>query len=452
MFEGLTERLDGVVQRLRGMHKLSEENISDALRDVRMALLEADVNVGVVKEFIAEIRELALGMETAPGLTPGQSFIKIVHERLTDLLGGETVPVAFADRGPTVILMTGLQGSGKTTTTAKLARFISKQGYTPMVVSADVYRPAAMDQLATLAKGLDLPLFPASPTMKPAAIVKDALAAMGREGANVLLIDTAGRLHIDDTLMNELDEIRRIATPAEILFVADSMTGQDAVTVAKAFHERIGMTGVILTKLDGDTRGGAALSVKKVTGAPIKFMGVGEKVEQFETFHPERMASRILGMGDVLSLIEQAQENIDQKQAEKQARKMLDASFDLNDFLDQIRMVRKMGPLDQLLKMMPGMGQAIKDAPIPGPAEIGQIEAIICSMTTRERAQPGLINTSRKRRIAAGSGTAINDVNKLLRQFQKSKKMMKSFGKMSKKMKGRPDMPNNPFGELGMGG
>ncbi|MBF0171315.1 MAG: signal recognition particle protein, partial [Nitrospinae bacterium] len=304
---------------------------------------------------------------------------------------------------------------------------------------------------ATLAASLELPLFPATPAMKPSAIVTEALAAMGREGANVLLIDTAGRLHIDDTLMEELSEIRRLANPTEILFVADAMTGQDAVTVARAFHERIGMTGVVLTKLDGDTRGGAALSVKKVTGAPIKFMGVGEKVEAFETFHPERMASRILGMGDVLTLIEQAQQNIDQKQAETQARKMLDASFDLTDFLEQIRMVRKMGPLDQLMKLIPGMGAAIKDAPIPGPAEIGQIEAIICSMTLKERAQPGLINTSRKRRIAAGSGTSINDVNKLLRQFQKSRKMMKSFGKMSKKLKGRPDMPN-PFAGLGMGG
>lgn len=445
MFENLSERLGGVVNRLRGLHKLTEDNVSEALREVRMALLEADVNVGVVRDFVSAVRKEALGTKTAPGLTPGQHMIKIVHDKLVDFLGGETEAINFADRGPTVILMNGLQGSGKTTSSAKLARQIMKQGYRPMMVSVDIYRPAAMDQLKVLGEQHDIPVYDATPDMKPGDICRRALDSMKENNANVLLVDTAGRLHVDEDMMAELEEIKKVINPSETLFVADTMTGQDAVNVAKAFNERIGMTGVILTKLDGDTRGGAALSIKKVTGAPIKFVGVGEKVDQFEPFHPDRMASRILGMGDVLTLIEKAQENIDQKKAEAQAKKMLTASFDLNDFLDQLQMIKKMGPLDQLMKMIPGAGNAMKNVNYD-PEELTRTEAIISSMTLKERAQPGIINTSRKRRIAMGSGSDVVEVNKLLKNFQKTKKMMKSFGKM----KGKKNM-SNPLAGFGLG-
>lgn len=444
MFEGLSDRLEGVVQRFRGLNKLTEENVSDAAREVRLALLEADVNIGVVKEFVAGIRKEALGVKTMPGLTPGQSLIKIVHEKLTELLGGDTATICFADRGHTVILMTGLQGSGKTTTTAKLAQFIRKQGYQPMLVSTDVYRPAAMEQLKILAQTIEAPYYDANVEMKPVDICKKALASMNNEKANVLIVDTAGRLHIDDDMMAELAQIKAVVNPSEILFVADSMTGSDAVTAAKAFNDQIGMTGVVLTKLDGDTRGGAALSIKKVTGAPIKFAGIGEKLDQFEIFHPERIASRIMGMGDVLTLIEKAQENIDQKKAEAQAQKMLSARFDLNDFLDQLQMIKKMGPIEELLKMIPGASASLKNQPMD-PYEMVRVEAIINSMTQKERSQPGLINTSRKRRIARGSGMEIVDINKLLKNFQKSKKLMKNMGRM----KGRKGMAD-PLAGLGL--
>lgn len=446
MFENLSGRLEGVVKRLRGLNRLTEDNVSEALREVRLALLEADVNAGVVREFISEVRAEALGTKTAPGLTPGQHMIKAVHDRLVELFGGGTAEINFARRGPTVILMNGLQGSGKTTSTAKLAKRIQKQGYRPMMVSVDVYRPAAMEQLKVLGADHGILVHEAAPDQKPADIVKGALDALGRENANVLLVDTAGRLHVDDDMMAELAGIKEIINPDEILFVSDAMTGQDAVNAAKAFNERIGMTGVILTKLDGDTRGGAALSIKKVTGAPIKFAGVGEKVDQFEPFHPDRMASRVLGMGDVLSLIERAQENMDQKKAEAQARKMLSASFDLNDFLEQLQMIKKMGPLDQIMKMIPGMGSAMKNAG-PDPGELARVEAIISSMTLKERAQPGIINSSRKRRIARGSGTDIIEVNRLLKNFQKTKKMMKSLGRGGKRKRSMMD----PFAGLGFG-
>ncbi len=445
MFENLSDKFEGVVKRLQGLHKLTEENVSEALRDVRMALLEADVNLGVVKEFIADIGKEALGTRTAPGINPGQHMIKIVHDRLVDILGGELSEFTFAERGPTVALMTGLQGSGKTTSAAKLAKWILKQGYRPMLVPADVYRPAAIEQLKVLGEQLDIPVFNSTTEMKPVDICKQALASMSKHNANVLLVDTAGRLHIDDTMMEELKDIRNAVNPTEILFVADTMTGQDAVNVAKTFNEIIGMTGVILTKLDGDTRGGAALSIKNVTGVPIKFVGVGEKIDEFEPFYPDRLAGRILGMGDVLSLVEKAQENIDQKKAEKQAAKMMSAQFDLNDFLEQLQMIKKMGPVDELMKMIPGMGSAMKNAS-PDPEELVRVEAIISSMTLKERAQPGMINTSRKRRIARGSGLDLVEVNKLLKNFQKMKKMMKSFGKK----KGNKSMMN-PFAGLGMG-
>ncbi len=450
MFEGLNDRLEGVVKTIKGLHKLTEENISTATRDVRMALLEADVNVAVVKEFIAGVKEELIGEKTSAGIDPGQHFIKVVHDKLVEILGGQSAEIEFSQKGPTIILMTGLQGSGKTTTTAKLARWISKKGYTPMVVSVDVYRPAAMDQLKILAGELDIALYDADPGMAPVDTLKKAIKAMDHEKANVLLVDTAGRLHIDTAMMDELKLIKKAVKPTETLFVADSMTGQDAVTVAGSFNETIGMTGVVLTKLDGDTRGGAALSIKKVTGAPIKFVGVGEKLDQLEAFHPDRAASRILGMGDVMTLIEKAQDNIDQKQARVQANKMLSANFDLNDFLEQLQMIKKMGPLDQLMKMIPGASAMMKSKEVaPDPDELVRVEAIINSMTLKERARPGLVNTSRKRRIARGSGTQITDVNNLLRQFQKTRKMMKGIGKMSgKNKKGMA----NPLAEFGLGG
>ena len=446
MFDGLSGRLEGVVNRLRGMHKLTEENVAEAAREVRMALLEADVNIKVVKEFVAEIRKEALGVKTASGISPGQHLVKIVHEKLTELLGGETAEINFSEKGPTTILMTGLQGSGKTTSSAKLAVVIKKLGYQPMLVSTDIYRPAAMEQLKVLAESIEMPLYNATPDMKPSAICKKALAAMAGEKANVLIVDTAGRLHVDDEMMKELSEIKSIVSPSEIMFVADSMTGADAVTVAKSFNDQIGMTGVILTKLDGDTRGGAALSIKEVTGTPIKFAGIGEKIDQFEPFHPERVASRILGMGDVLTLIEKAQENIDEKKAAAQAQKLFSARFDLNDFLEQLQMIKNMGPLDQLMKLIPGMSGALKNNEMD-PYEMIRVEAIINSMTLKERAQPGMINSSRKRRIARGSGFEINDVNKLLKNFQKSRKLMKNMGRM----KGRKGM-DSALGGLGLGG
>ncbi|VAX15879.1 Signal recognition particle protein Ffh [hydrothermal vent metagenome] len=445
MFEGLHDRFEGVVNRLKGLHKLTDENVGEALREVRIALLEADVNVGVVKEFIASIKSEALGVKTIRGVNPGQQIIKIVHDGLIDILGGETVNLQMSERGPTVILMTGLQGSGKTTSTAKLARFVAKQGYNPMMVSTDIYRPAALEQLKVLGEQIQIPVFEATADMAPLQIVRGAVKELKNKDANVLIVDTAGRLHIDDEMMDELKQIKDELKPEEILFVADSMTGQDAVTTAGAFNEKIGMTGVILTKLDGDTRGGAALSIKKVTGAPIKFMGLGEKIEPIEPFHPERIAGRILGMGDVLTLVEKAQENIDEKKAEAQALKMMSATFDLSDFLEQLKMIKKMGPLDQIMKMIPGMSGALKGVDLD-PYELTRTEAIITSMTLKERTSPGIINSSRKRRIARGSGTEMLEVNRVLKNFQKSKKMMRNMGKM-KKGKGKGA---NPFEGMGL--
>ncbi|HJM82577.1 MAG TPA: signal recognition particle protein [Nitrospinota bacterium] len=439
MLEGLSQRFEGVVKRLQGLHKLTEENVSDAMREVRIALLEADVNISVVKDFIANVKSLALGMETIPGVQPGQQIVKIVHENLIQVLGGDTANLNLTGRGSTVILMTGLQGSGKTTTTAKLAAMLKKQGYRPLMVSADVYRPAAIEQLGVLGEQIDVPTIKTTTDMNPEEIGRAALEEMTQLNANVLLVDTAGRLAIDEQMMNELSKLKDILQPKEILFVADSMTGQDAVNTARAFNEQIGMTGVILTKMDGDIRGGAALSIKKVTGTPIKFIGVGEKTSQFEQFHPDRIAGRILGMGDVLSLVEKAQENLSQKDAEKQANKVLTATFNLSDFLQQLKMVRDMGPLDQLMKMIPGLGGALKDAELDE-YELIRTEAIINSMTMKERGQPGIINSSRKRRISRGSGVEVQDVNKLLKNFQKSKKMMKNLTKM-KKNKGKMDFP-----------
>ncbi|MBI4829112.1 MAG: signal recognition particle protein [Nitrospinae bacterium] len=445
MFEGLSDRFQGVVRRMQGLHKLSEDNVAEALREARLALLEADVNVAVVKDFIAEAKEQALGAATIAGVHPGQQMIKIVHDKMVDILGGDTAKLALAERGPTVILMTGLQGSGKTTTTVKLARLLQKQGRRPLLVSADVYRPAAIAQLKTLGGQADVPVMDTHAGMDPVDIAKKALDALSAAGANTLLVDTAGRLHIDGEMMAELRAMRDALNPDEILFVADSMTGQDAVTTAKAFQDQVGMTGVVLTKLDGDTRGGAALSIKKITGAPVKFVGVGEKIDQIEPFHPQRVAGRILGMGDVLTLVEKAQENIDQKQAQAQAVKMLNADFNLGDFLEQLRMIKSMGPLDQLMKMIPGLGAQLKSADLD-PDELTRVEAIISSMTLKERAQPGIINTSRKRRIARGSGMDVVEVNRMLKNFQKTRKMMKNFGKLAKGARGQ-----NPLAGLGLG-
>jgi len=444
MLEGLTGKFSGIVRRLQGLHKLSEENIAESLREVRMALLEADVNISVVKEFIAEARQRAVGMETIKGVHPGQQLVKIVHDLLVETLGGESADLAMSPRGITVILMTGLQGCGKTTTTAKLAKHLVKKGYRPMMVSTDVYRPAAIEQLRILGEKNNIPVFDAGGEMDPVKIAR--MAASTPLGVNALLVDTAGRLHIDDGMMEELIRIKAEVEPDEILFVADSMTGQDAVSTAKAFNDRVGMTGVVLTKLDGDTRGGAALSVKKVTGAPVKFAGVGEKIENLEKFHPDRLAGRILGMGDVLSLVEQAQDNIDQAQAQEQAKKMINATFNLGDFLEQLKMIKKMGPLDQLVKMIPGMSESFKGADLDG-GELVMTEAIISSMTLKERAQPGIINGSRKRRIARGSGVEVADVNKLLKTFQKTKKMMKNMGKIKSKGKSPLGFPG-----FGLGG
>ena len=427
MFDQLESRLSGALKKIRGLSRLTESNMSDALKEVRLALLEADVSLPVVKGFIEAVKAESKGESVHKSLAPGQQIIKIVHQQLVELLGGENVGIKRAEKGPTIILMAGLQGSGKTTTTAKLALHLSKEGLKPMMVSADVYRPAAREQLAVLGQQLDIPVFKAEGLNDPVKIVKAFLKEAKKESANALIIDTAGRLQVDDEMMVELEKIRKAVNPTEVLFVADAMTGQQAANVAETFHKRTELTGVILTKLDGDARGGAALSVKSVTGCPIKFSGTGEKPEQFEVFHPDRMAQRILGMGDVLSLIEKVEEASDKEESERLARKMTSGSFDLNDFVDQIKMIRGMGPLDQVMGMIPGLkmpaGADMDDS------ELNKIEAIINSMTKEERQTYTVINGSRKLRIAEGSGMEVPDVNRLLKQFVKMKKMMKNFKK-----------------------
>jgi len=427
MFDQLESRLSGALKKIRGLSRLTESNMSDALKEVRLALLEADVSLPVVKDFIEKVKSEAKGEAVHKSLAPGQQIIKIVHQQLVELLGGETVGIKRAEKGPTIILMAGLQGSGKTTSTAKLALHLSKEGLKPMIVSADVYRPAAREQLAVLGEQLDIPVFKAEGLDDPVKIVKAFLKEAKKESANALIIDTAGRLQVDDEMMVELEKIRKAVKPTEVLFVADAMTGQQAANVAETFHKRTELTGVILTKLDGDARGGAALSVKTVTGCPIKFSGIGEKPEQFEVFHPDRMAQRILGMGDVLSLIEKVEEASDKEESERLAKKMTSGSFDLNDFVDQIKMIRGMGPLDQVMGMIPGLkmpaGADMDDS------ELNKIEAIINSMTKEERQTYTVINGSRKLRIAEGSGMEVPDVNRLLKQFVKMKKMMKNFKK-----------------------
>ncbi len=439
MFENLTDKLQRVFKNLRGEGKLTAENMEQALREIRMALLEADVHFKVVKELIANIREKAMGEEVLTALSPSQQVIKIVRDELVKILGSHHSRLRFSNDPPTSILIVGLQGSGKTTTTGKLARWLSKNGHDPLMVSVDVYRPAARKQLAVIARQVNLPVYEGKPEEEkdPVQLARSARIQAVQSGKDVVLVDTAGRLHIDDELMEELARLKELLRPTEILFVADAMTGQDAVRSAAEFHKRLGVTGVILTKMDGDARGGAALSIRQVTGQPLKFVGVGEKLDALEPFHPDRMASRILGMGDVLSLIEKVEEQIDQKQAEQMQRKILDNEFTLEDFRDQLKQLRRLGPLESLLKMMPEIGplKGMRDVEVDE-KELTRVVAIIDSMTPQERRNHMIINGSRRRRIAKGSGTTVQEVNRLLKQYGQARKMMRSLtgGFMGKRM------------------
>lgn len=433
-FEGLADRLQGTIQKIRGKGKVNEADVKEMMREVKLALLEADVNFKVVREFVKRVSERAVGQEVLKSLTPGQQVIKVVKEELTDLMGGEQSKIAVANRPPTVILMVGLQGAGKTTTTGKLANLLRKKyNRKPLLVAADIYRPAAIKQLETLGKQLDMPVFSLGDQVSPVEIAKQAIEKAKEEHLDYVLIDTAGRLHIDEALMTELQEVKEVAKPDEIFLVVDSMTGQSAVDVAGSFNEQLGLTGVVLTKLDGDTRGGAALSIRSVTNTPIKFVGLGEKLDALEVFHPERMASRILGMGDVLTLIEKAQANVDEAKAKELEQKLRTQSFTFDDFLEQLGQVRNMGPLDDLLKMLPGANKmkGLDNLSIDE-KQIGHVEAIIKSMTANEKKNPEIINAARRRRIAKGSGTTIQEVNRLLKQFEEMKKMMKQMTNMQK--------------------
>jgi signal recognition particle subunit SRP54 len=425
MFESLSSRLGGVFGQLRSKGRLSEDDVNAALREVRIALLEADVSLVVVKTFIARVKERAIGAEVRKSLTPGQQVIKIVHEELIVTLGDEAVPLKRPAAPPQVILMVGLQGSGKTTTAAKLAKHLKGKGKRPMLVAADLQRPAAIDQLETLGRKIGVPVY-AERKGKPARVVKAGLKAARDERANVVIIDTAGRLQIDTDLMKELAAVKKIANPDDTLLVVDAMTGQEAVNVAQGFAEYTDITGLILTKIDGDARGGAAISAREVTGVPVKFVGTGETIGDLDVFYPDRMASRILGMGDVMSLIEKAEETYDQEEAERAAEKMLNATFDLEDFLEQFQQIKKMGPLQQLVGMLPGAGAALQDVQVDD-KQLARVEAIIRSMTPSERRNPKSINGSRKRRIATGSGTRPQDVNGVLKQFSQAQKMMKAM-------------------------
>lgn len=432
MFENLTDRLEGVFKKLRGHGKLTEENIQEAMQEVRRALLEADVNFKVVKDFIAAVTEKAVGQEVLSSLSPGQQVIKIVHGELVELLGSKTESLRLDGKQPVTIMLAGLQGSGKTTTAAKLASRLQKQGRTPFLVPADLYRPAAIEQLHVLGEQVGVPVYGSTPEDNPVEISRRALAEAVDKKYDTVIIDTAGRLHVDEALMDELKQISSAVALSEILFVADAMTGQDAVTVADKFNSDLEITGVVLTKMEGDARGGSALSVKKVTGKPIKFVGVGEGVDALDVFHPDRTASRILGMGDMLSLIEKAESVVDQKKAKSLAKKIRKNAFTLEDFLDQIQQIKKMGNLEQLMGMIPGVNKLkqLKDAPKPDEKELGKTEAIIRSMTLKERQNYMIINASRRVRIAKGSGTSVNEVNRVLKSYSMMLKMMK-------KMKGK---------------
>lgn len=430
-FESLSNRLQNVFSKLRGKGKVTEDDLNEAMREVRLALLEADVNFKVVKDFIAKVKEKALGLDVSKSFTPGMVVIDIVNKELTELMGGSQSKLAKANKPPTVIMMAGLQGAGKTTTSGKLAKLLQKGNHKPLLVACDIYRPAAIKQLQVLGEQINAPVFALGDQTSPVEIARQSLQFAKDNNNDYVIIDTAGRLHIDEALMEELKNIHQIVKPDEVLLVVDAMTGQDAVNVAQSFHEQLELTGVVLTKLDGDTRGGAALSVKAVTGCPIKFAAMGEKIDSLEPFHPERMASRILGMGDMLSLIEKAQAGIDADQAKEMERKMRTAEFTFDDFLEQMAQVRKLGPLDQIMDMLPGMNKmkGVKDMKIDE-KQIGRVEAIVRSMTKEEKQKPELLNHSRRKRVAAGSGTTIVEVNRLIKQFDDMKKMMKQFSSM----------------------
>ena len=439
MFDNLQDKLQRVFKNLRGEGKLTEQNIQDALREIRLALLEADVNFKVVKQLIDAIREKALGQEVLTSFSPTEQVVQIVRDELVAILGTVESKLRFSSSPPSVFLIVGLQGSGKTTTTGKLSRWLSKNGHRPLVVSVDVYRPAAREQLRVLAKQINLPIYAGVPgEEKPLELARSARREAVQAGCDVVLVDTAGRLHIDDDLMTELEQLKNELAPSEILFVADAMTGQDAVKSAAQFHERLGLSGVLLTKMDGDARGGAALSIRHVTGCPLKFVGTGEKPDAIEPFFPDRIVSRILGMGDMLSFIEKVEENIDEKQARELQQKVFDNEFTLEDFRSQLRQLKKLGPLESILGMLPQMGglEKLKDAQVD-PKDLTRIEAIISSMTAKERRKHEIINGSRRRRIASGSGTTVQEVNQLLRQYRQMRRMMRSITGGGKKGKRR---------------
>lgn len=440
LFGNLADKLQETFKKLTGKGRLSEADVNEAMRQIRVALLEADVSYKVVKDFVAKVKERAIGSDVLESLTPGQQVIKIVNEELTALMGAEQAKLNISSKPPTVIMMVGLQGSGKTTSSAKLAKWLKNQGRRPLLVAADIYRPAAIKQLQVLGEDLGIPVFSLGDKESPVRIAQEAIAHGKTHGNDFVILDTAGRLHIDEVLMDELKGVKEVAQPNDILLVVDAMVGQDAVKVAESFHAAIGITGVVLTKLDGDTRGGAALSVKAVTGQPIKFVGMGEKLDALEPFHPDRMASRILGMGDVLSLIEKAQAVVDEKKAKEMTEKMLKAQFTMDDYLEQIEQMKSMGAMEDIIGMLPGgLGKQFKDAKID-PKEMTKVEAIIQSMTKAERQKPEMITGSRKVRIAKGSGTQVQDVNRLLKQFTQMQKLMKMMGDskaMRKKMRNK---------------
>ena len=447
-FEGLSEKLNATFKHLRGKGRLSEEDIKLAMREVRLALLEADVSYKVVKDFVKTVSERAVGAEVLDSLTPAQQVIKIVSEELTALMGGANAKLTFASKPPTVVMMVGLQGAGKTTNVAKLAGYFRKQGHRPLLTACDVYRPAAITQLQVVGKQLNIPVFEMG-QIDPVQIAQEAVKYAGDHGNDMVFLDTAGRLHIDEALMDELKRIKAAVKPTEILLVVDAMTGQDAVNAATAFDEALGIDGVVLTKLDGDARGGAALSIKALTGKPIKFAGIGEKLDQIEPFHPDRMASRILGMGDVLTLIEKAEQNLDQKKAEEMAERLRQNRFTLTDYYDQLQQIKGMGSLQDIAGMIPGMdAKALSGANVDEKA-MGRIEAIIQSMTPGERDNPAILNSSRKKRIAAGAGTSVVEINKLLKQFELMQQLVRQMSGNSKAMKRMKRGGRGGFGGLG---
>ena len=429
MFDRLSERFDAIFTQLRRHGRITERNIDESLREIRRALLEADVNFKVARAFIQQVRERALGQQVIKSLTPGQQMVKVVHEELVVLLGTEISPLELATNPPTIIMLVGLQGCGKTTLAGKLANHFKSQGRPPLMVAGDIYRPAAIDQLQTLGESIGVPVYSKAPGASPVDICRDGVTEARNTNRSVVLLDTAGRLSIDEAMMDELEQIQQQTSPHEILFVADSMLGQDAVETASRFHQRLAFTGCALTKMDSDARGGAALSLRQVTGRPIKFIGTGEKIDGLEAFHPDRMASRILGMGDMLSLVEKAEQAFEKDQMDKMEERIRKEGFTYEDFLDQLRTIRQMGPLDQLLGMIPGVGKQIKGMQIDDSA-FSQVEAIICSMTRQERLQPQVLNGSRRKRIARGSGTTIQEVNRLIKQFQTMQKMMRQMNRM----------------------